>query len=92
MTAKKTVTERNAAAVGKGVANDIVERRAAVSKFVKYAERIASDSDASRSGQASSPKLGVSLSPTRRKCLVVVTHSLTSLDITDVMRLSAKKY
>jgi hypothetical protein len=48
MTAKKTATERNAAA-GKGVANDIVERRAAVNKFVEYAERIASDSDASRS-------------------------------------------
>ncbi len=49
MTAKKTATERNAAAAGKGVANDVVERRAAVSKFVEYAERIARDSDASRS-------------------------------------------
>ena len=39
MTAKKTVTERNAAAAGKGVANDVVERRAAVSKWVDSPER-----------------------------------------------------
>jgi hypothetical protein len=49
MTAKKTVTERNAASAGKGAANDVVERRAAVNKFVEYAERIARDRDASRS-------------------------------------------
>jgi hypothetical protein len=48
MTAKKTVTERSAASSGKGVANDVVERRTAVDKFVEYAERIARDSDASR--------------------------------------------
>ena len=49
MTAKKTVTERSATSGGKGVADDVVERRAAVNKFVEYAERIARDSDASRS-------------------------------------------
>ena len=48
MTAKKTVTERSAASGGKGVADDVVERRAAVNKFVEYAERIARDGDASR--------------------------------------------
>jgi hypothetical protein len=47
MTAKKTVTERNAASAGKGVANDVIERRTAVNKFVEYAERIARDSEAS---------------------------------------------
>jgi hypothetical protein len=49
MTAKKTVTERSAASAGKGVANDVIERRAAVNKFVEYAERIARDRNASRS-------------------------------------------
>lgn len=47
MTSKKTATDRNTASAGKGVANEVVERRAAVSKFVEYAERIARDSDAS---------------------------------------------
>jgi hypothetical protein len=47
MTAKKTVTERNRASTGQWVTNDVVERRAAVNKFVEYAERIARDSDAS---------------------------------------------
>jgi hypothetical protein len=47
MAAKKTVTERNGASTGQWVANDVAERRAAVRKFVEYAERIARDSDAS---------------------------------------------
>jgi hypothetical protein len=49
MTTKKTFTERNAASAGNWVANDVVERRAAVNEFVEYAERIARDKDASRS-------------------------------------------
>ncbi len=49
MRAKKTVTGRNAASAGKGVANDVIERRTAVNKFVEYAERIARDRDAARS-------------------------------------------
>lgn len=49
MAAKKTVVERVAASAGKGVADDVVERRTAVNKFVEYAERIARDRDASRS-------------------------------------------
>ena len=49
MAAKKTVVERVAPSAGKGVADDVVERRAAVNKFVEYAERIARDRDASRS-------------------------------------------
>jgi hypothetical protein len=47
MTAKKTIAERKAASAGKGVSNDIVERRAALNKFVEYAERVARDSDES---------------------------------------------
>jgi len=49
MTTKKTYTARNAASAGNGVANDVVERRAEVNKFVEYAERIARDRDAARS-------------------------------------------
>ena len=49
MTSKKTHTERNAASAGNWVANDVVERRAAINKFVEYAERISRDREASRS-------------------------------------------
>ena len=46
---KKTVTERSTSGTGKGVADDVIERREAVNKFVEYAERVARDSAASRS-------------------------------------------
>jgi hypothetical protein len=49
MTGKKTATGRSTEGAGKGVADDVVERRAAVEKFVEYAEKIARDSVASRS-------------------------------------------
>ena len=49
MRAKKTIAKRNAASAGKWVAHDVAERRAAIKKFVEYAERIARDKDAARS-------------------------------------------
>jgi hypothetical protein len=49
MAAKKTVAKRKAASTGNWVANDVIERRAAIKEFVEYAERIARDKKAARS-------------------------------------------